>query len=393
MIVIQEKEKSVFNIETLVNKFRQLGSLSGLAYYGAFAYGDSKLQENTALVYQDLKALHKKYSLTFSSFESTSMEVLQQMETAFNQLQLGETERSIENMKTISGSTAELKTSASRLHQETIACEENVKKLRDNAVRVKAGHEEQRQNLQYQKQKLQAEQARIKKEKENAEAAAKQSKNNADQAQREADDARRKYKKKKRGIGGFFNKLLGKLKKYEKRQKTARNEQHAHEAKLKKHQEEQKKAEQNLAALESKLKELNVDTSSVDEAISSLHEANGEFKSLAILMLDATSYWDGMQSFTNDLLNTLTTTQEEVSGEMKIWESPAFQFKGVQLYAKWLALKQQSSYYLQNTEDVEAQIAGYVSIQQPSPQQAKDMIKKIKSGQGILTPKQIKDEL
>ena len=98
------------------------------------------------------------------------------METAFNQLQLGETERSIENIKTISGSTAELKTSASRLHQETIACEENVKKLRDNAVRVKAGHEEQRQNLQYQKQKLQAEQARIKKEKENAEAAAKQAK-------------------------------------------------------------------------------------------------------------------------------------------------------------------------------------------------------------------------
>ena len=100
-----------------------------------------------------------------------------------------------------------------------------------------------------------------------------------------------------------------------------------------------------------------------------------------------------LQSFNNDLLNTLTTTQEEVSGEMKIWESPAFQFKGVQLYAKWLALEQQSSYYLQNTEDVEAQIAGYVSIQQPSPQQAKDMIKKIKSGQGILTPKQIKDEL
>ena len=359
MIVIQEKEKSVVNIETLVSKFRQLGSLSGLAYYGAFAYGDSKLQENTALVYQDLKALHKKYSLTFSSFESTSVEVLQQLETAFNQLlQQGETEKSVESIKMISGSTTELKMSASRLHQETIACEENVKKLRDNAVRVKAGHEEQRQNLQYQKQNLQAEQAQIKKEKENAEAAAKQAKNNADQAQREADNARRKYKKKKRGIGGFFNKLLGKLKKYEKRQKTARNEQHAHEAKLKKHQEEQKKAEQSLAALESKLKELNVDTSSVDEAISSLHEANSEFKSLAVLMLDATTYWDGMQSFTNDLLNTLTTTQEEVSEEMKIWESPAFQFKGVQLYAKWLALEQQSSYYLQNTEDVEAQIAG-----------------------------------
>ena len=349
-------------------------------------------------MYKDLQALHEKYTTTFGDFESTSKDVTRQLQTAFDQLREGEQEASVNTLKQVSSTTAHLKTSASTLYQTTTASGTKVKQLLDDAIRIKAQHEDQRKQLEREKQNLQADIARIQKEKQNAEAAVAGAKKKADEAKNEADRARRKKKKKSRGIGGFFNKLLGKIKKYEKRERAARDEQRVHEATLKKHQEAQKQAEQKQAALESKFKNLKTDFSSVDEAIGALRNANKEIQELAVLVsADATAYWDGMQGFTDDLLETLSSAQDDVStvagdAEIKIWESPAFQSRGVSLYAKWLALQQQSSYYLENTDGVKAQIASYVSIERPSPQQAKDMIQKIKSGQ-IAMPKIVKDEL
>lgn len=394
-LVQEEKEKSVVNVETLVDKFRQLGSLSGLAYYEAFAYGDASLQDKTTNVYRDLLALHDKYTTTFNSFESTSKDVVHQLQTAFDQLQQGEQEASIGTLRQVSGATTTLKGSASTLHQATETSEVKVKQLLDDAVRLRAQRVEQKRQLQQEMDKLQVDMARIQRERQNAEVAVNQAKGNADQARAEADGARRKAKKKKRGLGGFFNKLLGKVKKYEKREKAARSEQHIHEAKLKEHQNAQKQAEQRQANLESQFKTLNTYFISVDKAIVALRDADNVFQALEVLVRDATTYWDSMQGFAEDMLQTLSSTHDTISSETvndggkKIWESPAFEFRGVSLYAKWLALQQQSSYYLENTSEVKAQIASYVSIEQPSPQQAKDMIDKIKSGQ-IAMPK---DEL
>lgn len=395
-VVQQEKDKSVVKVETLVGKFRQLGGLSGLAYYGAFAFGDASLQDKTAAVYKDLQTLHEKYTTTFRDFESTSKDVTHQLQAAFDQLREGEQQASVNALKQVSSATAHLKTSASTLYQTTTASGTKVKQLLEDAIRIKTQHEEQRKQLEQERQNLQADIARIQKEKQNAEAAVAGAKQRAEQAKNEADRARKKKKKKGKGLKGKIKKALGKLKKYEKQERAARDEQRAHEATLKKHQAEQQEKEQRLAALESKFKDLKTDFSLVDEAIGALNNANKEIQELAVLVsADATAYWDGMQGYTNDLLETLSSTQDDIStgdAEIKIWESPAFQSRGVSLYAKWLALHQQSSYYLENTNEVKAQIASYVSIEHPSPQQAREMIQKIKSGQ-IAMPKNVKDEL
>ena len=120
-IVRQEKDKSVVNVETLANNFRQLGGLGGIAYYGAFAYGDGSLQDKTTTVYKDLQALHEKYTTTFGDFESTSSDVTRQLQTAFDQLRQGKQEASIDTLKQVSGATTRLKASASTLYQTTTA--------------------------------------------------------------------------------------------------------------------------------------------------------------------------------------------------------------------------------------------------------------------------------
>ena len=342
-------------------------------------------------MYKDLQALHEKYTTTFGDFESTSSDVTRQLQTAFEHLQQGKQEASIDTLKQVSGATTRLKASASSLYQTTTASGTKVKQLLEEAIRTKDQHENQRKQLEQEKQNLQAEIARVQKENQNAEAAVQQAKKKADEAKQEADRAERKRKKKGKGIGEFFNKLLGKIKKYKKRERAARDEQRNHEARLKKHQETQRQVEHKQAALESKFKNLKIDYSSVDEAIDALRNANKEIQELAVLVsADATTYWNGMQVYTNDLFEALSSAQDDIS--TKVWESHAFQSRGVLLYAKWLALQQQSSYYLENTDGVKAQIASYVSIEHPSPQQAKDMIYKIKSGQ-IAIPKIVRDEL
>ena len=393
----------VMDVHQLAKNFRYLGSLSGVAYYAAIGYADLTLQQQIKKFYQDVKALHEKFAATFVTFVSTSEEVLGELNAAFLYLIEGDQVKAMSTLQKVSHAGQRLFHAAGALQVEATTNEEKVARLLDYTRGTKREREAKKDEYEKKRQLLKTEQVKIQQQQQNAATATEQAKQRADQAGRDADKEREKRKKKESGPFGFVYEVLDDvfnielLKKYEKREKAARNEQHSHEAEVKAQQTLYQQAERQLVELGGQLQKLQENVDLMDTAIESLHSAVGEFLSLSVIMRDATIFWKSMQILSEYLVHDLTLTETEILADSKqhtkVWESNQFQSNAVRLYAKWLALKLQSSYYLESTDGVQDQIASFISEKQPTVTEARKIVKQLKDGMVPTGRKNIKDEL
>lgn len=396
-IVLQQKNElqSLMDIHQLDKTFHLLGSLSGIAFYAAVGYADHNLQQQIKSFYKDVNTLHETFSTTFDGFVSSSEEALGELSTAFTLLMQGEREQAVSALEEVSNVGQHLAQAASALQSEASSSEDKVVLLLDSTRRAKSKYEIEKQDHEEKRRALQVEKDRTQKQQQNAAAAAKEAKRRADDAQREADKERKKKREKNKGIMKVVNKVLDdvfnieRLKKHEKREKAARHEQRLHEEKVKAQQALYQQAEQKLKELEGQLQRSRGHIDLMNEAVESLHAAVGEFLSLSVIMRDATAFWQSIHDHCMDLVKSLTLTETEMAANSaKVWESTHFQSRAVRLYAKWLALELQSSYYLQINDGVRGQIASLVSAKQPTVEEARNRVKQLKEGR-----KRVKDEL
>ena len=399
-LVLQEKQElqAVIGVTELDNTFHLLGRLSGTAYYAAVGYADRTLQQEVMGFYNDIKGLHESFSSAFGVFVNSSDEALRELAAAFQLLIQGERVRAVSTLEKVSHTGQRLAGMASTLQTEASSNEDKLTTLLRNTEGAKSTHEDKKQEYERKRRELEAEKSRVQTEQQNAAEAAKHAKQRADEAKRDADKENKKQKDKKKGPWGIVIDILDDvfnielLRKHQKREKEARHEQHLHEQKAKDQQVQYQQAEQKLRDLGSQLQKLQENVDLMDEAVESLRAAVGELRSLSVVMRDVTTFLKSVQGYCEYLVRSLSLTETEMSADTKhlakIWESPQFQSRAEQLYAKWQALKLQSMYYLEMSDGVHDQIAGIVAVKQPTIVEARRIVKLLKEGR-----RNIRDEL
>ena len=364
-VVLRERNdlRSFVDFQALANNFRTLDVLAKDASQESNNFGDAALKSHINGLVSEVSGLISKSGSTVGSFKGTSEAALNWLTVAFRSIIDGDSEKAIERLQNVSELAQNTAQQAVELQTDSDKNGESAQKVlaevltaQEDAKQKKAALEEKQRELEVSKRGME-ELAR------SAQEAERRAQEMARQADEAAARARKKRKKKKKGwkrIGHSLKKLAGHddTKKYKDLERAAREEAQKFNEQRQAHQNKYDQAQREIQELEILIANVQLDANRVASTINTLHKLTGTFKSLSATTHKIVGVWERLQLLCEDLQNALLnkyveeTTPDSPADREAVWSSSFFQAKAVQLYARWLALQEESMNYFQASNQI-----------------------------------------
>ena len=355
-IVLRERNdlRSFVDFQALANNFRTLDVLAKDASQESNNFGDAALQSHINGLVSEVSGLISKSRSTVGNFKGTSEAALKLLTVAFRSIIDGYSEKAIDKLQKVSELAQNMAQQAVELQTDFDKDGESAQKVlsevltaQEDAKQNKAALEEKQRELEVTKRGME-ELARSAQE---AERRAQEMARQADEAVARARKKRRKKKKKKKcweKIGNGYKDL----------EKAAREEAQKFNEQRQAHQNKYDQAQREIQELERSMANLQLDANRVAGTINTLQKLTGTFKSLSATTHKIVGVWERLQLLCEDLQNALLkkdieeTAPDSPADREAVWSSSFFQAMAVQLYARWLALQEESLTYFQASNQI-----------------------------------------
>ena len=361
-VVLRERNDlhSSVNFQALASDFR---TLDVLARDASQDFGDAALQSHVQGLVTEVSSLIGKSGSTVGSFKGTTDAALRFLAAAFRSISDDDSTKAIEGLQKVSELAESMAEQSAELHKDSDKDGESAQKVLEEVFKAQGVAKQKKAALEIKQQELQVTKSGMEELARRAQEAERQAQEMARQADEAAARARKKRKKKKKGwkrIGHSLGKLVGHddTKKYKDRERAAREEQRKFNEQRQAHQNKYTQAQREIQELESAIRNVQFDTNRADSTINALQKLIGTFKSLSTTTHKVVGVWERLKDLCENLQNSLLKKDvEEVAPDIPAdreaaWSSRYFQDRAIQLYSRWLALREESLTYLQASNQI-----------------------------------------
>ena len=352
---------SSVDFHALGNEFR---TLDVLAKEASSDFVDAALKSHVQGLTSEVSGLIGKSGSTVGSFKGTTDTALQLLTAAFRSIIDDDGRKAIEDLNKVSELAQSMAQKSSELQKDSEKDGESAQKVlaevltaQKDAKKNKAALEEKQRELEVSKRGMEE----LARNAQEAERRAQDMARQADEAAARARESREEKKKGWRIIEHTFKKLVGlddDSEAYRKLERAAREEQRKFNEQRQAHQNKYAQAQRDIQELERSKANLGLDANRVAGNINALHKLTGTFRSLSATTHKIVGVWEKLQRLCEDLQNALLkkdvdeTVPDSPADREAVWSTSFFQAKAVQLYARWLALQEESLTYFQASNQI-----------------------------------------
>ena len=343
-------EASGFDTTLLKDTYHDLGKGAKMGFYAAAAH-ETEFKDKALSIHGDVSSLQDSSISAFQKFEETSKKALKNLEVAFEHISDSEGGKAHELLDEVGRQANDLAKEAKDIELQAGAGRDKVSSLLEEIYSSRGEREKEKAIIEAQERDLQAQKAHTETDLRNAQAAAAESQRQADQARQDADHEKRKKKKKCKGWKKLKCKLAKAVNwnlvgKYEKREKSLRQEAERHSARAREQQQNAARASSQLQQLANKLSEARQKIMSIEKTAQGLQDIISNYNGLTVTLQSVSTAWEDVSNNCVDL-NKRVTNGATVS-------TPLFQKQAVTLYVQWLSLSKASKYFLNEVKPIEA---------------------------------------
>ena len=342
------------NFQALAQEFFTLSSLARDPHLEANSFGDVILQNQVHVhdgLVGEVSSLIDKSNSTVGSFKDTTDAALQFLIVAFQFITNDDGKKAIEELKKVSELAEKMAKQSAELQKHFETKEESAQKLLEELMTAQGVAKQRKAALEEKQRELEVSKRGMEELARSALDAGRQAHEMARQADESAARAKNKIRREKRNWTYPLKKLVGRddAKKYKDREKAAREEQRKFNEQRRAHQNKYDQAQREIQELESSISNSQFDANCAANTIDGLQKLTGTFKSLSATTHKIVGVWERLQLLCVDFQNALPKKDvEEVASDNPadreaVWSSSSFQESAVRLYARWLALQEESS--------------------------------------------------
>ena len=342
-------ETSGFDTTLLKDTYHDLGKGAKMGFYAAAAH-ETEFKDKALSIHGDVSSLQDSSISAFQKFEEASKKALKFFQVAFEHISDSEGGKAHELLDEVGRQANDLAKEAKDIELQAGAGRDKVSSLLEEIYSSRGEREKEKAIIEAQERDLQAQKVHTETDLRNAQAAAAESQRQADQARQDAD---REKKKKKKCKG--WKKLLRELAKavnwnlvgkYEKREKSLRQEAERHSARAREQQQNAARASSQLQQLANKLNEAQQKITSIENTAQGLQDIISNYNGLTVTLQSVSTAWE-------DVSNNCVDLNKRVTNEAAV-ATPLFQKQAVMLYVQWLSLSKASKYFLNEVKPIEA---------------------------------------
>ena len=393
-LVVAERKKLLGHIDlkTLVEDLSHVGKCIRVASNGVTAAGPkfTELQIEIQDLGYDVTKLCDKSAITVSKFQRACATIITDLQATYEYLLDNLEDVALDTLASVSKLAGQMAEAAKELQE---AFDNQANKVRKVAKKTQMSQGQQAQLVQT-KQK---EEEQLKEKQKLQDDAVK----GARRAEVDAEQAVREYEMKEdeaiealgddgsilvRLINGLTSSLLGARVLGVDGKGREKKVQHWKEKKIEalhKRQETEtlrKEALQQLAEFAIKISECSGEKEMAETAYQALHSAMGGLKTLAVLMRQASLFWEQMKEHCMALgeAEVVKSVEKEMGKDAarrrKIWTSKGFKRRAVNFYAGWVALHGVCGEYMLTIQDTQRDLYRYIT-ENPTYEEAEQNIK------------------
>ena len=361
-VVLRERNDlhSSVDFHALANDFR---TLDVLAKEASSNFGDAALKSHVQGLTSEVSGLIGKSGSTVGNFKGTTDTALQLLTVAFQSITDDDGRKAIEDLNKVSELAQSMAQKSSVLQKDSDKDGESAQKVLAEVLTAQGAAKQKKAALEEKQRELEVSKRGMEELARSAQEAERRAQEMARQADEAAARAKKKRKKKKKGwkrIGHTLGKLVGHddTKKYKDRERAAREEARKFNEQRQAHQNKYAQAQREIQELVRSKEILQLDANRVAGTINTLQKLTGTFKSLSATTHKIVGVWERLQRLCEDLQNALLkkdieeTVPDSPADREAVWSSSFFQAKAVQLYARWLALQEESLTYFQASNQI-----------------------------------------
>ena len=321
-----------------------------MGFYAAAAH-ETGFKDKALSIHGDVSSLQDCSISAFQKFDETSKRALTNLQEAFEHISDSEEGKAHELLDEVGRQANDLVKEAKNIELQAGAGRDKVSSLLEEIYSSRGEREKEKTIIEAQEQELQAQKARTETDLRNAQAAAAESRRQADQARQDADHEKRKKKKKCKGWKKLKCKLAKAVNwnlvgKYEKREKSLRQEAERHLARAREQQQNAATASSQLQQLANKLNEAREKIKSIENTAQGLMDIITNYNGLTVTLQTVSTAWE-------DVSNNCVDLKKRVTDKAAV-ATPSFQKQAITLYAQWLSLSKASRYFLSEVKPIEA---------------------------------------
>ena len=357
------------DLEALVDDLGRLGNFIRIAYHGVAGY--TELQIKIQRIGYDVTKLCDKSAITVGKFKNASSTILHTLQGTYQYLLEGLEDMALETLSDMSETAKEMADAANQLH-------EDFEKQSEVVITTLEETQTQQGMEQAKKKELEKERHDMEKNKKEQEAAHQEACRLEAQAEMYMEKAEKKEEKAtaeqssvlKNIANGVTSTFLGfkafNMDPHKDAAEAAREEKMVHYKKMNEQQEKRREALMKLAQYAMTIQQSKDDEAQTENAIHALQCAIGALKSLSAVMMQAATFWLQMKSHCDELakadikkqIETVLRLPEE--RRMKVWTSLPFKVKAVRYYAKWVALDDVCTIYVERIKLTQRELYTYI---------------------------------
>uniref|UniRef100_A0A1X7UW90 Uncharacterized protein n=1 Tax=Amphimedon queenslandica TaxID=400682 RepID=A0A1X7UW90_AMPQE len=356
------------DLEALVDDLGRLGNFIRIAYHGVAGY--TKLQIKIQRIGYDVTKLCDKSAITVGKFKNASSTILHTLQGTYQYLLDGLEDMALETLSDMSETAKEMADAANQLHKDFEQQSEVVVTTLEETQTQQGMEQKKKKELEEERRKMETN----KKEQEAAHQEAcrleAQAEMYMEKAEKKEDKAIAEQSSVLKNIANGFTGMVGfkafDMDPHKDAAKAAREEKMVYYKKMNEQQEKRREALMKLAQYTITIQQTKDDEAQTENAIHALQCAIGALKSLSAVMMQAATFWLQMKSHCDDLAKADVKKQIETvlrlpeERRMKVWTSIAFKVKAVRYYAKWVALDDVCTIYVDRIKLTQRELYTYI---------------------------------
>ena len=403
-LVRSAKEELLGSLElhSLVEDLGKLGNFIRVAYNGVAGY--TEVQIKVQRVGYKITKLADKSAVTVHRFKGASQSVLKKLKATYEYLLDGLEEMALETFSQLTSIAIDMAAAADELRNDFEKATTDVKNALEDTQRAKGSEVERMKAREKDRKEFEIKQQKAVIQQREATEAGERAKAFYASAQKREDkafDANNSFLNKITdaftGIVGAaasvatlqFSQALekvasiGDLKSgYKEAMKMANEEKKKQMEAMQKQRDLRQEALLQCLEFAKRIKNCQDDNALAEAAIEALHSSIGALKSLSIIMMGASTFWQHMQLHceslaTGDIQKQVERQMKENEGKrLKTWTSRAFKGQALEYYSKWVALDDVCGVYMLQIKETRQDLYNYLE-DNPTIEQARRNVREL----------------
>ncbi len=388
VLSLKEKFHQDFDLKTLVNNLERVGGFIRIAYnaVGAAGHKFTKQQIQIQKLGYDITKLCSKSGLTISEFQQASTTILNRLQSTYEYLLDNEEEFARITLSSVSKLAGDMQKAAKALKKKFEAEETRVFEALKDTQNSRA--EEKSQIEQEKKEQIQ-----IKADKEETLILIQEYQKKKDEVERRRRDLEQQEDQAVSEIGEIhplkeianaFTSIFG-VKIFSGAEKKAEALRQARLEALEAEQairDKYHKALTKMTSFAAKIEQSQGKENMSEYAVEALHEASGALRHLSIVMMQAENFWAKMHGYCKSMadptMNSLVASAVLCSKKerLKKWTSKSFKRQAVEFYAKWVALQDVCTDYMEQIKLTQSDLFRFIA-ENPTCEQSRLNLKEL----------------